>query len=216
MGRRLCKARSLREKKGLYWALFLSATLGLPFFTVKIKAADGGHTIRGNIYISPSGKPEGDLVMRAAGVEVTLLRGEGGFADRLEAIRQNRRPTIEKQLQAVSRAQEEFLRSSSGQREEMEKSSAILRQERVKLAELREAYEKEVDELIAKHTFARTKTDSEGRFHFAGIGRGNYLLHAHFEVVGMDIHYYWLIPVKLETGKGVEISLNKLNARPLF
>ncbi len=192
---------------GALWAFFLPAI---------VQAAEGSATVRGVIYVSPSGEAEGDLVMRAAGVEVLLLRGEGDFEAELAALRQNRSPTIEKQLQAVRRAQEEFLRSIAGAREEREKRSARLSQERARLAELRETYNKEVSELMAKHTFAKTKTDSGGKFNFEKIPRGHYFIHAHFEIVGMDIHYYWLVPVELEREKGIELSLNKLNATPVF
>lgn len=179
---------------------------------------EGGQAkIRGLIYISPSGKNEGDLVMRAAGVEVILLRGEGDFEGELAALRQSRSPTIDKQLQAVSRAQQEFRRAPRSSREELEKKGALLRQERAKLAELSEGYQKQVKELIAKHTFGKTKTDSEGKFNFTEIPWGRYLIYARFEIVGMDIHYNWLLPVKLQSEKEIEISLDKLNATtPLF
>lgn len=173
--------------------------------------------IRGLIYISPSGKPEGDLVMRGTGVEVILLRGEGGVEAELAALRQSRTPTIEKQFQAVNKRQEDFLRSSRGPREEREKKSALLRQERAKLADLSEAHQKEVKELLAKHTLGKTKTDSEGKFNFTGIPPGRYMIYARFEIVGMDIHYNWLLPVELQREKEVEVSLDKLNATtPLF
>lgn len=181
-----------------------------------VAAGTGEGVIQGRIYISPTGEAEGDLVMRAAGVEVLLLRGEGDFEAELAALRQNRSPTIAKQLQAVTRAQEEFLRSAAGPREEREKKSARLGQERARLAELREAYAKEVSDLMAKHTFAKAKTDSEGKFDFEKIPRGHYFIHAHFEIVGMDIHYYWLLPVEMEKEKKRELSLNKLNATPVF
>lgn len=191
--------------------------LWLCSLAVIAQAAEGQSKIRGLIYISPSGKPEGDLVMRGTGVEVILLRGEGGVEAELAALRQSRTPTIEKQLQAVNKRQEDFLRSSRGPREEREKKSALLRQERAKLAELREAYTKEVSELMGKHTFAKAKTDSEGKFNFEKIPRGHYFIHAHFEIVGMDIHYNWLLPVELQREKEVEVSLDKLNAAtPLF
>lgn len=191
-------------------SLLVIAWLCLPAMTAQ--TVEGPGKIRGVIYVSPSGKDEGDLVMRAAGVEVLLLRGEGDFEAELAALRQNRSPTIAKQLQAVARAQEEFLRFTAGAREEREKRSARLSQERARLAELREAYNKEVSVLMAKHTFAKTKTDSEGKFNFEKIPRGHYFIHAHFEITGMDIHYYWLLPVELETAKEIELSLTKLNA----
>jgi len=181
-----------------------------------VAAGTGEGVIQGRIYISPTGEAEGDLVMRGAGSEVILLRGEGNFEAELAALRQNRSPTIAKQLQAVTRAQEEFLRSAAGAREEREKKSARLIQERARLAELREAYTKGVSELMAKHAFAKAKTDSEGKFNFEKIPRGHYFIHAHFEIVGMDIHYYWLLPVELEKEKKKELSLNKLNATPVF
>ncbi|MBI4488663.1 MAG: carboxypeptidase regulatory-like domain-containing protein [Deltaproteobacteria bacterium] len=179
-------------------------------------AAEGQAKIRGLIYISPSGEPEGDLVMRAKEVEVIVLRGESGFEAGLEALRQKRSPTIARQLEAVRRAQQEFMRSTAAPREEREKKGAILRQERAKLAELREAYEKQVDELIGKHTIAKTKTDSEGKFNFGGISVGRYLIYAHFEIVGMAIHYHWLLPVEAQSEKEIEVSLTKLNSTPLF
>ncbi len=181
-----------------------------------VAAGTGEGVIQGRIYISPTGEAEGDLVMRGAGAEVILLRGEGNFEAELAALRQNRSPTIAKQLQAVTRAQEEFLRSATGARDEREKKSARLIQERARLAELREAYTKEVSELMARHAFAKAKTDSEGKFNFEKIPRGHYFIHAHFEIVGMDIHYYWLLPVELEKQKKKELSLNKLNATPVF
>ncbi len=155
--------------------------------------------------------------MRGTGVEVILLRGEGGVEAELAALRQSRTPTVEKQLQAVNKRQEDFLRSSRGPREEREKKSALLRQERAKLADLSEAHQKEVKELIAKHTFGKTKADSEGKFNFTGIPPGRYMIYARFEIVGMDIHYNWLLPVELQREKEVEVSLDKLNATtPLF
>jgi len=196
------------------WSLLLIAWFCLP--TITVETAEAPATVRGVIYVSPSGTAEGDLVMRGKDVEVLLLRGEGDFEAELAALRQNRSPTIAKQLQAVTRAQEEFLRSIAGAREEREKRSARLSQERARLAELRETYNKEVSELMAKQTFAKTKTDSGGKFNFEKIPRGHYFIHAHFEIVGMDIHYYWLVPVELETAKEIELSLNKLNATPVF
>lgn len=184
---------------------------------VVAEAAEGQANIRGLIYVSPSGKLEGDLVMRAAKVDVMLLRAEGGFEVELEAIHRTRSATIEKQLQSVNRAQADFLRSTAAPREEQEKKSAILRQERAKLVELRQAYEKQVKELLAKHTIAKTETDSEGKFNFTGIPPGRYIIYARFEIVGMDIHYNWLLPVELQREKEVEVSLDKLNATtPLF
>ncbi len=186
------------------------------FLALTANSAEAPGTVRGVIYISPSGEREGDLVMRGAGTEVLLLRGEGDFEAELAALRRNRSPTIAKQLQAITRAQEEFLRSVAGPREEREKRSARLSQERARLAELREAYQKDVSELMARHTFAKTKTDSDGKFNFEKVARGHYFLHAHFEIAGMDIHYYWLVPVELEREKEIEVSLNKLNAAPTF
>ena len=200
-------------------SLTFSQALLLGFSWLWLVAAGTGEgVIQGRIYISPTGEAEGDLVMRAADVEVILLRGEGDFEAELAALRQSRSPTIAKQLQAVTRAQEEFLRSAAGAREEREKKSARLIQERARLAELREAYTKGVSELMAKHTFAKVKTDSEGKFNFEKIPRGHYFIHAHFEIVGMDIHYYWLLPLELEREreKKKELSLNKLNATPVF
>lgn len=191
-------------------------TLCTSLLMTPARAAEGQAAIRGRIYISPSGEPEGDLVMRAADVDVIVLRGEGGFQGQLEGIRKSRQPAIAKQLRVVSQAQEEFLRSPAVSREEVEKRSGRLRQERAKLAELREAYQKEVSELMGKHTLAKTKTDSEGRFNFARVPKGQYFIHAHFEIVGMDIHYYWLVPVEVEEKKESEVSLNKLNANPLL
>lgn len=203
-------------KMKIRYRLFFFALCWLGLSGITAETAEAPATVRGLIYISPSGEAEGDLVMRAAGTEVILLRGEGEFEAELAALRQNRLPTIARQLQAVRRAQEEFLRSITGAREEREKRSARLSQERARLAELRETYNKEVSELMAKHTFAKTKTDSGGKFNFEKIPRGHYFIHAHFEIVGMDIHYYWLVPVELEREKGIELSLNKLNATPVF
>ncbi|MFQ5849885.1 MAG: carboxypeptidase-like regulatory domain-containing protein [Candidatus Binatia bacterium] len=204
------------EKMITLYRLFVVITLWACLMPIVGKTSDGQATIQGLIFISPSGKLEGDLVMRAAEVDVMLLPNKDEFDAELAAIRQSREPPIAAQLKTVRQAQAEFRRSTAGPPAEREKKSARLRQERAKLAELREAYENEVFGLIAKRTLAKTKTDSEGRFTFAGILPGRYLIYAHFEVIAMDIHYYWLLPVELERRKEIEVSLNKLNAVPLF
>jgi len=81
---------------------------------------------------------------------------------------------------------------------------------------LREAYVQEVSQLMAKHTAARTRTDADGKFAFTGVASGLYLIHSHFEIVGMDIHYYWLVSADLRKENRIEISLTKLNATPLY
>ncbi len=171
--------------------------------------------IRGLIYISPSGKPEGDLVVYPSNLEVMLLRDADKLNAALESLRNTRTLTIEKQNQAVSRAQQEFLRAS-GRREEQERKGVILRQERVKLAELREAYEKEVNALIEKFAVAKTKTESGGKFTFSGTPAGEYLVHAQYEILAMAIRYQWLVPVALKEGQEMEVTLTKLNVTPLF
>jgi hypothetical protein len=181
-------------------------------FVGSAQAAEGEASIPGLIFISPSGELEGDLVMRGAGVEVMLVRAEDGFDTEIELIRKNRLSVIDKQLQAVSSAQADLLRSLNRPREEQQKKSANLRLQREKLEEVRAAYEKEIRALIAKHTLAKAKADPEGKFNLNGIPPGRYFLHAHFEILAMGIHYYWLVPVHLTGDKDVEVTLNKQNA----
>jgi hypothetical protein len=191
--------------------LVIFATSVFPFVTEAAEQV----AIRGLIYISPSGKPEGDLVVYPTNLEVMLLRDADKLNAALESLRNTRTLTIEKQNQAVSRAQQEFLRAGS-RREDQERKGVILRQERVKLAELREAYEKEVNALIEKFAVAKTKTESGGKFIFSGTPAGEYLVHAQYEILAMAIRYQWLVPVELKEGKETEVSLTKLNATPLF
>lgn len=195
---------------------FILLTLGVLLTAVTAGAAEETGTIRGEIYVSPSGKAEGDLVMRGAGVEVSLLRDKEKFEADMSGIRNSRMPIIVKQLEAVRKAQEEFLRSYRGAQGERDEKTARLRQERAKLAELKEAYEKEIGELVAKHTSVKTEADSEGKFSFAKVAEGSYLVHAHFEIFGMGIHYHWFVPAEAQKGKETEASLNKLNATPLY
>jgi len=173
-------------------------------------------TIQGILYISPSGELEGDLVMRAAQTEVLLLRGSGAFETALAKLRENRIPMITKQLQVVRQGQEQLRRATVAARDEIEMRSSQLRQERLKLEDLTEAYEKEVAGLLAEHMIAKTVTDSEGKFSFSGIAQEPYFVHSHFEIVGMDIHYYWLVPVEWRGEKPAEVTLTKRNATRTF
>ncbi|MFQ5852016.1 MAG: hypothetical protein ACE5JU_15705 [Candidatus Binatia bacterium] len=202
----------MEKKTTLFWlSVLVSLWVWLnPSIT---RPAEGQATIRGIVYISPSGKLEGDLVMRAAEVEVLLLRDREKFEAEFASIRKSREPTIAAQFKAVTRAQRELRRSN---REEREKKSALLRQERIKLAELRDVYKKQVEELIAEYSVAKTETDSQGNFTFTAIASGKYLIYAHFEIAGMEIHYYWLLPVELQGDQEIEVSLNKLNALALY
>lgn len=195
---------------------FVLLTLGLWLAAATAGAAQGSGTIRGEIYVSPSGKAEGDLVMRGAGVEVSLLRDKEKFETDMAAIRSSRMATILKQLEVVRKAQEEFLRSYRGPQGEKEEKTARLRQERAKLAELKEAYEKEIGELVTKHTLLKTEADSNGKFSFAKVAAGHYIVHAQFEILGMGIRYHWFVPAEAQEGKETKTSLHKLNATPLY
>ncbi|OGQ80525.1 MAG: hypothetical protein A3F90_16685 [Deltaproteobacteria bacterium RIFCSPLOWO2_12_FULL_60_19] len=205
-----------KQKQRTVNRLSALAALFLWLLPSVVEPAEGQAKIQGAVFISPSGKLEGDLVMRGAGVEVMILRGDGSFEANLAALRQNRLPTINKQLGVVNKAQDDLLRAGRGSKAETDRKSVVLRQERAKLAELKETYAKEANELIAKHTFAKTKTDSEGKFTFAGIVPGRYLVYAHFEIAGMEVHYYWLLPVEARTEKEIEVSLDKLNSTSAF
>jgi hypothetical protein len=193
-------------------ALSIASVCLLSFLQATAHAADAPATVRGLIFISPSGEPEGDLVMRAAGVEVMLVRAEEGFDSELEVVRRSRLSAIDKQFQAVNSAQAELLRSAGRPPQEQQKKAAAVKLERSKLAELTTAYEKEVMDLIVKHTHIKTKADSEGKFSLTGMPPGRYFLHSHFEILAMGIHYYWLVPVDVKGDKQIEVTLNKLNA----
>lgn len=179
-------------------------------------AADGPTTIGGIVFISPSGELESDLAMRAANIDVALLRDDETFESKLQSLRDSRVSMIDKQKQAVTRAQLDFYRSVDAPRQEQEKKNAVLRQERARLAEMRSAYEGEVRSLIDKHTIAKTKTDSEGNFTLADVSAGRYLVNGFFEIPAMGINYFWLFPVEVKGEKEVKIQLEKSNAKPFF
>jgi hypothetical protein len=69
---------------------------------------------------------------------------------------------------------------------------------------------------MTRHAAAKTRTDAEGKFALTGLASAPYIVHSHFEIVGMDIHYYWLVNADLRKEDTIEVSLTKLNATALY
>jgi hypothetical protein len=194
-------------------------TVGLIFVAIGVLAADGRSTIRGLMYISQTGKIEGELVIFAVEKQVILLRASEEFDRELDGLRQSRADAITKQRDVVYQAQQAYyntLNKFDRTREERERSTSRLRQERAALTALEVEYKRQVQELLNKHAFAKTITDSKGNFEFSGVQPDHYLIYAHLEIAGMGIHHYWLLPVKMDKTGTVEVTLNNLNTTPLY
>ncbi|MFQ5852538.1 MAG: hypothetical protein ACE5JU_18405 [Candidatus Binatia bacterium] len=210
------------RKMGLVTTLFwLSALIAgwIALLGAVVQAAEHQSTVRGLIYISQTGKIEGELVIFAVEKEVILLRVSEEFDRELDALRKSRADAIAKQRDVVYQAQQVYyntLNKFDRTREERERSTSRLRQERAELTKLEVEYERRVQEILNKYAFAKTKTDSKGNFEFAGIQSDHYLIYAHLEIAGMGIHHYWLLPVKVDKGGTVEVTLNNLNTTPLY
>ncbi|MFQ5657871.1 MAG: carboxypeptidase-like regulatory domain-containing protein [Candidatus Methylomirabilales bacterium] len=180
---------------------------------VMTEAAEGQPSIQGLLYISYTSDPSFDVIF-GKGVEVLLLKGEEGPQKELEAVKARWLPQIRAQNAAWSKAWGEA-RRALGTEKQKEKTEA-LRREQEKLDTLRSEYEKEVRNLLARYVLQRTETDGEGKFEFAGLPPGRYLLHARFKVRLTQNSYFWLHPVELRQGEEVETHLNKAASISLY
>ena len=181
---------------------------------VTANAAGQLATIRGQIYISPSGDLDSPWVVFGKDVEVILLRDDGTFDQKLKELRGGWMVKIKAQEKVAQQANDRFVRSKTS-KEKAERQS-ILKDERLKLERLAADYRKEVDALIKKYRAASTKADGEGKFAFEDLTGGRYLLHASFEVLRTDQWYYWLVPVDLQEGAPAEVHLKKDNSVALY
>jgi len=173
-------------------------------------------TIEGHIYISPSGEPEGDLVMQGADLEVQLVGGDTEFQTQLDTLRQTYGPQMEVQLQKVYRSQREYsLAAMTGDTDE-ETTQQLASEARTKYAQTQETYERQVQALIQLHAVAATTSDSEGKFQFQDVAQGRYFIYSHFEITGMAMHYYWLVLVEAGDEPLIEVSLGKSNSVELY
>ncbi|MFQ5916103.1 MAG: carboxypeptidase-like regulatory domain-containing protein [Nitrospinota bacterium] len=182
------------------------ASLALNFGVVPLAQAEQGASIKGLLYISYSGDMSYD-VMFGRGVEVWLLKGQGGPEKELKALKEHWLPQIRAQEAARSKAWGEG-RRALGTAKQKEKREALKR-EQEKLNKLRSEYDNEVSGLLAQYVVQRTKTDDQGKFQFEKLPAGRYLLHALFKVRLTENLYFWLYPVELEPGEEMEVHLNK-------
>lgn len=181
---------------------------------VKANAAEQPATIRGLIYISPSGELDTPWVMLGKGVEIVLLRDDGNFEQRLEELREGWRIKIKAQEKVTRQANDRFV-SAKPAKEKTERAS-ILTGERAQLERLKVDCRTQVDALIKKYRAASTKADGEGKFAFENLTTGRYFLQASFEVLRTDQWYYWLLPVDLHDGAIAEVQLKKDNSVALY
>ena len=181
---------------------------------VTANAAGQLATIRGQIYISPSGDLDSPWVVFGKDVEVVLLRDDGSFDQKLKELREGWMVKIKAQEKVAQQANDRFVRSKTS-KEKAERQS-ILRDERLKLERVKADYRTQVDALIKKYRAASTKADGEGKFAFEDLTAGRYFLHAGFEVLRTDQWYYWLAPVDLQEGAPAEVHLKKDNSVALY
>ncbi|MDP2606224.1 MAG: hypothetical protein Q8S00_27090 [Deltaproteobacteria bacterium] len=170
------------------------------------QAAEGQSSIRGLLYVSYSGDLSYD-VMFAAGVEVSLIDGNGTVEKEFESLKQKSVPLIRAQETMVIKAIGD-VRSPTAPEKRKGKLDALKR-EQEKLRKLRSDYENEIARLLAKTTIKKTKADIKGSFRFDGLSPGHYLVHARYELQGTDNKYFWFHAVDAKPGKEVEVTLNK-------
>ena len=187
----------------------LTLTVGL---LPGVAAGEGKGVIHGLLYISPPGDLSYD-VMFGRHVEVLLVKGKGLQAE-LQALKESRLPHIRAQAQTAAKARLEFRRARRTEKEQQKRQE--LERQAARVRELRTAYEKEVDALIARHLLQKMQTDQEGKFRFQALPAGHYLLHAQFQVLRTHLRYHWLYPVDLQDGEAREVHLNKPAAIQLY
>lgn len=198
------------------WTGAIGMALGTLVMVLSVGLLQAQSTIEGHIYVSPSGEPEGDLVMPGADLEVRMLRGDTELQNRLDALRQTFGPQMEGELQEVYRSQREYSLAALTGEEDEEAKQQLASEARRKYAQTQETYEREVQGLIQLDTVASTTSNSEGKFQFQDIAQGSYFIYAHFEIMGMGMHYYWLLPVEAGGESSIAVSLEKSNSVELY
>jgi len=180
---------------------------------IATNAADQPATIRGLIYISPSGELDTPWVMLGKDVEIVLLRDDGTFDQKLKELREGWEIKIKAQEKVIRQTYDRFTAAKPS--EKAERASNLTR-ERMKLDRVKADYRTQVDALIKKYRAASTKADGEGKFAFENLTTGRYVLQAGFEVLRTDQWYYWLLPVDLHDGAVAEVQLKKDNSVALY
>lgn len=181
-------------------------------FNLNIAVGAGQGVIHGILYISPPGDLSYD-VMYGRDVEVWLLK-EAGLQAALKALKADRLPQLRAQHQATENARQDFRRAR--RTDEEQNKLKVWEQEAEALQQLRSAYEKEVDALLATYMLQKTRTDQEGKFRFPNLSSGYYFLHSRFNVLRTHFNYEWLSRVDLQDGEVQEVHLNKPNAVQLY
>ena len=168
--------------------------------------------IFGLVFISETGEPDDEFVLRGENVEVALLKGEVEEAwRRLRAEGWGKVKVQDRKSQEARRTWERT--PPSGRKDQL---AEAMKQEQKAFTQMMEDHTRRVDELLKKNALQQARANSEGMFRFAGVPAGRYLLLARFQVLGMGMFHDWVIPVEVKESDRIEVRLSKKNTTLLY
>ena len=174
-------------------------------------APTGGGRISGSIFVTAAG----GKTFAGSRIAVRLLREAGESRRELETIRSGcvpRHKALEMESEALRQKADRALKTVESTSQAFEAYDEAKRQRARKLREMQAADDEclaRIESVLDGRAVARGLSNADGRYEFAQVAAGAYLLQASLEADGL--RHQWEIEVELQDGQTMSLDLTNTN-----